>query len=232
MITWKSRRPRKRRAKNRRRKAKENTRKSTKVVTAQVSRPIAAAAAAVIVAQNQTAMASSRAKRKRRTRKKNPAGITARRARDKSRVRERPPLTGAGHRALALDRGGLKRSPEIMDKQGRRGEEAGVDSAARTTRSSRREVKRERGTTAGTGRDLAAPSLAWREVGAAREAGRTEVKTGITVEMVRGTEVAQMEGEAEQQMGGVEAGKGGRKGRAEEEAGVGVGKEEREAKTE
>lgn len=48
--------------------------------------------------------------------------------------------------------------------------------------------------------------------------------------MVRGTEVAQMEGEAEQQMGGVEAGKGGRKGRAGEE--VRVWREEREAKTE
>lgn len=230
MIAWKSRRPRKRKAKNRRRKANENTRKSMKVVTAQVSPPIAAAA--VIVAQIQTAMASSRAKRERRTRKKNPAGITARRARDESRVRKRPPLTGAGHQALALHTSGLKRSPEIIDKQGQRGEEAGVDSAARTTTSSWREVKRERGTTAGTGRDLVAPSLAWREVGAVREAGRTEVKTDITVEMVRGTEVAQMEGEAEQQMGGVEAGKGGRKGRADEEAGVGVGREEREAKTE
>lgn len=202
-----------------------------KVVIVQVSPPIAAAAA-VIVTQIQTATASSRAKRERRTRKKNPAGITARRAIDESRVRKRPPLTGAGHRALALDRSNLKTSPEIIDKQGQRREEAGVESAARTTRSSWREVKRERDTTAGTARDLVAPSLAWREVGAAREAGRTEVKTGITVEMVRGTEVSQMEGEAEQQMGGVEAEKGGRKGRAEEEAGVGAGKEEREAKIE
>lgn len=232
LITWKSRRPRKRRAKSRRRRAKENTRKSTKVVTVRVSPLIAAAA--VIVAQIQITAASSRAKRERRTRKKNPAGITARRARDESRVRKRPLLTGAGHRALALDRSGLKRSPEIIDKQGQRGEEAGVDSAAWTSRSSWREVKRERGTTAGTARDLEAPSLAWREVGAAREAGRTEVKTGITVEMVRGTEVTQMEGEAEQQMGGVEAEKGGRKRRAGEEAEVGAGveKEEREVKTE
>lgn len=48
--------------------------------------------------------------------------------------------------------------------------------------------------------------------------------------MVRGTEVAQMEGEGEQQMGGAEAGKGGRKERAGEEAGAGRG--ERGAKTE
>uniref|UniRef100_A0A3Q3FKV1 Corepressor interacting with RBPJ, CIR1 n=1 Tax=Labrus bergylta TaxID=56723 RepID=A0A3Q3FKV1_9LABR len=40
--------------------------------------------------------ASSRARRKRRTRKKIPVGITARRASHKSRVREGPPLTGAG----------------------------------------------------------------------------------------------------------------------------------------
>lgn len=65
-----------------------------------------------------------------------------------------------------------------------------------------------------------------------RKAGRTEVKTGITAEMVRGTEAAQMEGETEQQMGGVEAGKGGEKGSAGEEVGVGVGTERREAKTE
>lgn len=200
-----------------------------KVVTARATPPIAAAVAVVIVAQIQTAMASSRAKRERRTRKKIPVGITALRASGESRVRKRPPLTEAGHRALTLDRSGLK-SPEIIGKQGQRGEEAGVGIAAQRTRSSCREVKRERDTTAGTGRYLAAPSLAWTEVGAARKAGRTEVKSGVTVEMVRGTEVAQMEGEAEQQMGGVEAGKGGKKGRAEEE--VGVGRDEREAKTE
>lgn len=221
-IAWKKRRPRKRRAKNRRRKAKENI-KSRKIVTAPVTPPTAAAA--VIVAQIQTAMASSRAKRERRRRKKIPVGITALSANNQSRVRKRPLLTGAGHRALMLDRSGLKRSPEIIDKQGQRGEGAGVEIAGRRTRSKQGEVKRERDTTAGTGRDLAAPSLAWTEVGAAREAGRTEVKTGITVEMVRETEVAQMEGKAGQQMGGTEAGKGRENGRAEEEAGV--GREER-----
>lgn len=230
LIAWKGRRPKRRRAKNRRRRAKENRRKSMKVVTARVTPPIAAAVAAVIVAPIQTAMASSRAKRERRTRKKIPVGITALRASGESRVRERPHLTEAGHGALTPDRSGVKRSPEIIDKQGQRGEGAGVEIAARRTRSSWREVKRERDTTAGTGRDLAAPSLAWTEVGAARKAGRTEVKTGVTVEMGRGTEVAQMEGEAEQQMGGAEAGKSGRRGRAREE--VGVGREERGAKTE
>lgn len=232
-IAWKSRRPRKRRAKNRRRRAKESTRKSTRVVTARVTPPIAAAVI-VIVARIQTAVASSRAKRERRTRKKIPVGITALRASAQSRVRKRPPLIGAGHRALTLDRSGLRRSPEITGKQGQKGEEAGVEIAARRrSRSSWREVKRERDTTAGTGRDLAAPSLAWTEVGAAREAGRTEVKTGVAVEMVRGTEVAQMEGKAEQRMGGAEAGKGGMKGRAGEEVGVGrEEREEREATTE
>lgn len=201
-----------------------------KVAVAPVTPPAAAAAAAVTVSQIQRVMASSRAKRERRIRKKIPVGITALRASAESRVRERPLLTGAGHQALTQDRGGLKRSPEIIDKHGQRGEGAGVEIAARRTRSSRREVKRERDTTAGTGRDLAAPSLVWTEVGAAREAGRTEVKTGVAAEMVRGTEVAQMEGEGEQQMGGAEAGKGGKKGRAEGE--VGVGSDEREVKTE
>lgn len=201
-----------------------------KVVTVQVTPPIAAAAAVVLTAPRiQKAMASSRAKRERRTRKKIPVGITAPRVSSKSRVK-RPPLVGAGHAALTLDRRGLKRSPEITDKQGRRGDGAGVDTAAQRTRSSWREVKREGDTAAGTGRDLAAPSLPWTEVGAAREAGRTEVKTGVTVEMVRGTEVAQMEGRAEQQMRGAEAGRGGLKERAGEE--VGVGREEREAETE
>lgn len=199
-----------------------------KVVTARVTPPIAAAAVAAVVivtvAQIQT---SSRAKRERRTRKKIPVGITALRASGESRVRKRPPLTEAGHRVLTLDTSGLKRSPEIIDKQGQRGEGAGVEIAARRSRSSWREVKRERDTTAGTGRDRAAPSLAWTGVGAAREAGRTEVKTGVTVEMGRGTEVAQMEGEAEQQMGGAEAGRGGKIGGE-----VGAGRGERGAKTE
>lgn len=230
MIGLKSRRPRKRRAKNRRRRAKENTRRSMKVVTARATTP--AAAAAVIVAQIQTVVASSRAKRERRTRKKIPVGITALRASDESRVRKRPLLTGAGHRVLALDRSNLKSGLEIIDKQGQRGEGAGVKIAAPRTRSSWREVKRGRGPTAGTGRDLAAPSLAWTEVEAAREAGRTEVKTGVTVEMVRGSEVAQKEGKAEQQMGGAEAEKGEKKGRAGDEVGVRVGREGRGAKTE
>lgn len=104
-----------------------------KAVTAQVTPPVAAAAA--LVAQIWTAMPSSRAKREIRTRrKKNPAGITAQRVRDVSRVRKRPPLTGAGHRALALDRSSLKRSPEIIDKQGQRGEGAGVENAAQRIR--------------------------------------------------------------------------------------------------
>lgn len=203
-----------------------------KVVTAQVTLPIAAAAAAVIVAQIQTVIASPRAKRERRTRKKIPVGITALRASVKSRVRKRPLLTGAGHGALMLDRSGLKRSLEIIDKQRQRGEGAGVEIAAPSTRSSWREVKRERGPTAGTGRDLAAPSLAWTEVEAAREAGRTEVKTDITVEMERGTEVAQKVGKAEQRMGGVEAEKGEKTRRAGEEVGAGAGREETGAKTE
>lgn len=230
LIAWISRRPRRKRAKSRRISAKENKRKSMKAVTAQVTPPVAAAAA--LVAQIWTAMPSSRAKREIRTRrKKNPAGITAQRVRDVSRVRKRPPLTGAGHQALALDRSSLKRSPEIIDKQGQRGEGAGVENAAQRIRQSWREVERERDPTAGTERDLAAPNLAWTEVGAAREAGRTEVKIGITVEMLRGTQVAQMEGKEEQQMGGVEAGKERKNGWAEGEAQVGV-REERVAMTE
>lgn len=182
--------------------------------------PPTAAAAAVIVAQIQRAMASSRAKRERRRRKRIPVGITALSANTQSRVRKRPLLTGAGHRALALHRSSLKRSPEIIDKQGQRGEGAGVEIAGTRLRSKHGQVKRERDTTAGTGRDLAAPSPAWTEVGAVREAGRTEVETGIAVEMVREAEVAQMEEKAGQQMGGTEAGKGRKKGRAEEEVGV------------
>lgn len=227
----KSRRPKRRRAKNRRRRARENTRKNKRAVTARVTPPIAVAAVAVvvIVAQILTVMASSRAKRERRTRKKIPVGITARRASTESRVK-RPPLIGAGHEALTPDTSGLRRSPEITDKQGQRGDGAGVDIAARRTSPRRREVKREGDTTAGTGRDLAAPSLPQTEVGAVREAGRTEVKTGVAAEMVRRTEVAQMEGEAEQQMGGAEAGKGEGRERAGEGAGAERG--ERGAKTE
>lgn len=150
-----------------------------------------------------------------------------------SRVRKGALLPGAGHRALALDRSGLKWRPEITDGQGQRGEGVRVGSAAQRKRSSWREVKRERDTAAGTGRDPAAPSLVRTEAGAATEAGRTEVKTGITAEVGRGTEVAQMEGATGLQMGGAEAGKGGRK---EKGAGVGaqagVGGEERGAKTE
>lgn len=134
-----------------------------KAATAARVTPPAAAVAVVTVAQIQTARASSRAKRERRTRRKIPVGITARRASGESRVRKRPPLIGAGHRVLAPDTSGLKRSPEITDERGQRGEGAGVDIAARRTRSSWREVKRERDTTAGTGRGLAAPSLAWTE---------------------------------------------------------------------
>lgn len=206
LTAWISRRTRRRRAKNRRRRAKENKRKSMKVVTAPVTLLIVAA---VIVTQIQTAMASTRARRERRPRRKIPVGITVLRVSDESRVRKGPPLTEAGQRALTQDRSGMKRSLEIIDKQGQRGEGVG----AKSTRSSWREVKRERDPTAGTGSHRAAPSPAWTEVGAARKAGRTEVETGDTAEMERGSEVAQMGGEAEQQMGGVEAGKGERKGR-------------------
>lgn len=200
-----------------------------KVVRVQVTPPKAAAVAAVAVvvvltvARIQKATASSRAKRERRTRKKIPVGITAPRVSDKSRVK-RPPLGGAGRPALMPDRSGLKRSPEITDKQGRRGDGAGVETATQRKRSSWRKVKTERDTTAGTGRDQAAPSPPWTGVGAAREAGRTEVKTGVTVEMVRGTEAAQTEGRAEQQM------REGKKERAGE--GAGARGEEKEAKKE
>lgn len=198
-----------------------------RVATAQVTPPIAAA---VIVTQIQTVVASSRAQRERRTRKKVPVGITALRASGESRVGKGPRLPEAGHRALAPDTSGVKSAPQITGKQRLRGAGAGVRIAAQRTRSSRREVKRERGWTAGTGRERAAPGPPRTQGGAARKAGRTEVKTGDTAEMMTGTEAAQMEGEAEQQMGGVEAGKGGRKGRAGEE--VGVERGEREAKTE
>lgn len=99
--------------------------------------------AVVIVAQIQTVTASSRAKRERRTRKKIPVGITALRASGESRVRKGPPLLEAGQRALTLDTSGVMRSPEIIDKQGQRGEGAAVEITAQRTRSSWREVKRE-----------------------------------------------------------------------------------------
>lgn len=220
MIGWKSRRPRKRRAKNRRRRAKESTRKSMRAARVQAT----PAAAAAVIAVIQTVVASLRARRARK-RKKSPVGITALRANDESRVRKRPPLTGAGHRVLATDRSGLKRRLEITHKEGQRGEGAGVHVAAPRRRSSWREGKRERGTTAGTGRSLAAPTPAWTEVGAAREAGRTEVKSDDTVEIRRGTEEAQKEGKEEQLMGGAEAERGEKKGREGEEAGARVGRE-------
>lgn len=221
LIAWKRRRKRRRRAKSRKRKAKESTRKSTATVIVRVT-PIQAAA--VIVSQTRAAVASQRAKReRRRATKKTHVGITALRVRDESRVRKGALLPGAGHRALTLDRSGLKRRPVITDEQGQRGEGVRVGSAALRTRSSWREVKRERDRAAGTGRDPAAPSLVRTEAGAAREAGRTEVKTGITAEVGRGTEVAQMEGTTELQMGVAETGKGGKTGRAGEGAGAGVG---------
>lgn len=218
----KSKRPRKRRAKNRRRKAKESTRKSKKVVTVQVT-PAAAAVVVVTMTLIQKATASSRAKRERQKRRKIPVGITGPTVSSKSRVKETP-LAGAGRRALTPDGSDATKSPEITDRQGQRGDGAGVTTTARRARSSWTEVKREGDTTAGTGRDMAART----GVGAAREAGRTEVKTGVTAETGRGAEVAQMEGRADQQIGGAEAGKGGRTERAE----VGVEREERKAQTE
>ena len=167
MIGWKRRRPRRRRAKNRRRRAKENTRKSTRAVTAQVNPPAAPAeAAAVTVTPIQMVIASPRAKRKRKTRKESPVGITALSASHESRVKQRPLLAGAGHRALTLDRSGLKRSLEITDKGEQRGE--GARATALGTGSLWRVVKKERGTAAGTGRDPTAPRLVCTEVEAVR----------------------------------------------------------------
>lgn len=224
---WKKRRPRRRRAKNKRRKAKESTRKSRIAATAQATPPTAAAA--VTATPIQTTTASPRAKRRRRTREKIPVGITAQRASEESRVRERPPLTEAGHRAPTLDRGGLKRTLEIIDKEGQKGEGAGVAITAQRTRSSWREVKREGGTTAGPGRKSAALRLDWTEVEAAREAGRTGIKTDVTVETVRGAKDAQTETKAEQLIGGAEAERGEKKEKFEEELGAGVGIGGREA---
>lgn len=177
-------------------------------------------AAAVIVTPTQT-RASPRVRGEiRRRRKKIPAGITAPTTSGESRVRRRPPLTGAGHRAPTPDISGLKRSLEIVDKEEQRGEGAGVGIAAPRTRSRRREVKREGGATAGAARQPAAPRMCWTEVEAVREAGRAEVKTDVTAEMVRGAEEAQKETKAGQLRGGAEAGRGEMKERAGGGAGV------------
>lgn len=127
---WKRRRRRRKRVKNRRISAKESTRKNTTAATVQVTPPIAAAAAAARVAPIRTAEASPRAEREIRARRKDPARITAQRVTDMSRVRKRPPLTGAGRRARALHRRSLKRRVEIIDKQGQKGEGAGVEGTA------------------------------------------------------------------------------------------------------
>lgn len=157
LTVWKKRR---RRAKNRRRKAKESTRRSKRAATARVT-PVAAA---MIVTLIQTARASPRGKRGRRTRRQIPVGITAQRTSNESRVRKRPPLTEAGHQAPTLDRRGLERTLEIIDKEGQRGEGAGVGIAAPRTRSSWREVKRDGGTTAGTGSKSASLRADWTEL--------------------------------------------------------------------
>lgn len=173
--------------------------------------PAAAAAAAVLRATLiQRATARSRPKReRRRRRKKTHVGITAPRPSCKSRVTG-PPLAGAGHR------GGPTKSPEITDRRGWRG----VDAAAPEMRSNQREIKREGGRAAGTGREPAAPKPPRTDAGAARQAGRRGAGAGVTVETLRGAEATQTEGRAEQQMGGAEAGRGGKKGRPGEGAGA------------
>lgn len=173
-------------------------------------------AAAAMVTRIQT-RASPRVKGEIRRRKKVPVGITALTTSGESGVGERPPLTGAGHRAPIS---GLKRSLEIIDKEGQRGEGAGVRIAAPRTSSRRREVKREGGATAGAARHSAAPRMGWAEEEAVREAGRTEVKTDVTAETVRGAEEAQMETKAGQLRGGAEAERGEMKERAGGGAGV------------
>lgn len=213
-------RTRKRRAKNRR-KTKRNTGKGRRVARARVTPLIAA----VMATQTQT-RASPRVKREGRRRKRSPVGITALTTSGESRVRKRPPLTEAGHRAPTPDISGPKRSLEIIDKEGQRGDGAGVGIAARRTRSGRREVKREGGAAAGAARLSAAPRMCWTEVGAAREAGRTEVKTDVTVETVSGAEEAQEETKAGQLRGGAEAERGEKKERADEGAGAQRGAEE------
>lgn len=188
-IAWTNTRPRKRRVRSRRRKARKSTRKSMRVVTAQVT-PLAAVAVAATatVAQIRKAVESSRAKIERRARKKIPVGITAPRLSAESRVK-RPRRAGAGHGALAAERSAPKRSPEIIDRPGPRGDGAGVDTAARERRGGRTEVKRDGDVTAGTDREPAAPCPAWTGAGAAAEA-----KTGVAAETGRGAGAAQRGG--------------------------------------
>lgn len=203
-IAWTNTRPRKRRARSRRRKARKSTRKSMRVVTAQVTPPTAAAVAATAtVAQIQKAVESSRAEIERRARKKIPVGITAPRLSAESRVK-RPRRAGAGHGALAARRSAPKRSPEIIDRPGPRGDGAGVDTAARERRGGRTEVKRDGDMTAGTDREPAAPCPAWTGAGAAAEA-----KTGVAAETGRGTRAAQRGGRSE---AGAGRGAGGGRG--------------------
>lgn len=190
-------------------------------VAAAVTPPAAAAAVVIATAaQIQTVTIRRKARRERkRARRKIPVGTRAPRPNNKSRVREGPLLTGAGHGVLATDPGGLKRSRGITGNPRQRGEAAGVDMAAR------REVRRDGDTAAETDRGQAAPDPIWQEAGVETEAGRTEVQRGVTAEMLRGTDTAQMDGEAEQRLGGAGAGKG-------EEKEVGVGREEKVVQTE
>lgn len=170
----------------------------------------------------QKATARSRPKRERRRRReKTHVAITAPRPSCKSRVTG-PPLAGAGHRR------GLRKSPEITERRGWRG----VAAAAPEMRSNQREIKREGGRAAGTGREPAAPKPARTDAGAARQAGRRGAGAGLTVETLSGPEATQTEGRAEQQMGGAEAGSGGKKERPGEGAGAGAERGGTEAKTE
>lgn len=179
-----------------------------RVVTAQVTPPTAAAA--VTAAQIQKAAESSRAKIERRARKKIPVGITAPRLSGESRVK-RPRRAGAGHGALAADRSAPKRSPEITDRPGPRGDGAGVVTAARERRGGRTEVKRDGDVTAGTDREPAAPGPARTGAGAAAEA-----KAGVAAERGRGAGAAQRGGRAGAGAGRG-AGAGGRGAKTEAE---------------
>lgn len=209
-IAWTNTRPRKRRARSRRRKARKSTRKSMRVVTAQVTPPAAVAVAAT-VAQIRKAVESSRAKIERRARKKIPVGITAPRLSAESRVK-RPRRAGAGHGALAAERSAPKRSPEIIDRPGPRGDGAGVDTAARERRGGRTEVKRDGDVTAGTDREPAAPCPAWTGAGAAAEA-----KTGVAAETGRGAGAAQRGGRSAAGAGRGAGAGGGRGAKTEAE---------------
>lgn len=209
-IAWTNTRPRKRRARSRRRKARKSRRKSMRVVTAQVTPPAAVAATAT-VAQIRKAVESSRAKIERRARKKIPVGITAPRLSAESRVK-RPRRAGAGHGALAAERSAPKRSPEIIDRPGPRGDGAGVDTAARERRGGRTEVKRDGDVTAGTDREPAAPCPAWTGAGAAAEA-----KTGVAAETGRGAGAAQRGGRSEAGAGRGAGAGGGRGAKTEAE---------------